>query len=93
MWYTEKSITKKFDHAKEIISVLKDNVRKIIHLDASKEKQLTKHIGLWSREHNLEVAVETQSKVIEIVNDTMSEKSLDLGKDGNRKIEEAFNSN
>lgn len=90
-----KSITNKFDHTKEIISVLKDNFKKIIHSDVSKErkKKLTKYTGSWSREHTSEVAVETQSKAIEIVNDILSEKSPDLGKDGNRKIEEVFNFN
>lgn len=39
IWYTVKSITNKFDHAKEIISVLEDNVKKIIHSDASKDRK------------------------------------------------------
>lgn len=62
-------------------------------MSVKKEKKLTKHTGSWSREHASEVAVETQSKAIEIVNDIISEKSPDLGKDGNRKIEEVFNFN
>lgn len=39
IWYTVKSITNKFDHTKEIISVFEDNVKKIIHSDASKERK------------------------------------------------------
>lgn len=38
-------------------------------MSVKKEKKLAKHTGSWSREHTSEVAVETQSKAIEIVND------------------------
>jgi DNA-binding ferritin-like protein len=89
-----KSITNKLDQVKETISVIKYNVKKIIHSDTKKENANQAHWVMIKRTSLTihQVGAETQSEVIEISSEIVAERATGLGKDGSTKLEEAFNS-